>query len=325
MRTLRYNQALNEALAQEMANDERLLVLGEDVARHGGMFRVTEGLLERFGPERVLDTPISESGIVGLSVGAALLGMRPVVEIQFTDLITIAMDQIVNSGAKARYVHNGALHVPMVVRTINLGKGTVYSSQAMEAWFTHVPGLKVVMPATPHDAKGLLISAIRDPDPVIFIEHRSLYNQQGPVPEETYTVPFGQAAVRREGEDVTIVAWSSMGVVAEAAADDLENEGVGAEVIDLRTLVPFDRKTVLQSVCKTGRLVIVHEAVRRGGFGAEIAAMVIDSDAFAYLQAPIVRVANPGVPVPHSDTLAERALPGKDDVLAAVRRVMQYE
>ena len=325
MRTLRYNQALNEALAQEMANDERLLVLGEDVARHGGMFRVTEGLLERFGPERVLDTPISESGIVGLSVGAALLGMRPVVEIQFTDLITIAMDQIVNSGAKARYVHNGALHVPMVVRTINLGKGTVYSSQALEAWFTHVPGLKVVMPATPHDAKGLLISAIRDPDPVIFIEHRSLYNQQGPVPEETYTVPFGQAAVRREGEDVTIVAWSSMGVVAEAAADDLENEGVGAEVIDLRTLVPFDRKTVLQSVCKTGRLVIVHEAVRRGGFGAEIAAMVIDSDAFAYLQAPIVRVANPGVPVPHSDTLAERALPGKDDVLAAVRRVMQYE
>lgn len=324
MRTLRYNQALNEALIQEMASDERVFVLGEDMARHGGVFRVTEGLLERFGPQRVLDTPISESGIVGLSVGAALLGMRPVVEIQFTDLITIAMDQIVNSGAKARYVHNGALHAPFVVRTLNLGKGTVYSSQALEAWFTHVPGLKVVMPATPYDAKGLLVSAIRDPDPVIFIEHRSLYNRQGPVPEEAYALPFGQAAIRRQGEDVTVVAWSGMVALAEAAADDLADHGTSAEVIDLRTLVPFDRETVVQSVCKTGRLVIVHEAVQRAGFGAEVAATVVESDAFGYLQAPIVRVANRGVPVPHSSVLAERVLPGKDDVLAAVRRVMRY-
>jgi pyruvate dehydrogenase E1 component beta subunit len=324
MRSLRYNQALQEALVQEMEQDERVFVFGEDVGQHGGVFRVTEGLLERFGPERVFDTPISESAIVGLGVGAALMGMRPVAEIQFTDLITIAMDQIVSSAAKARFVTNGAMHVPLVVRTLNLGRGTVYSSQDFEAWFTHVPGLKVVAPSNGYDAKGLLISAIRDPDPVIFFEHRDLYGLRDAVPEEIYTVPFGEAAVRRPGSDVTIVAYSNMVVVAEETAEELADEGIDVEVIDPRTLVPFDKETVVASVCKTGRLVIVHEAVRRSGFGAEIAASVAESEAFGYLQAPIARVANPGVPVPHGSALHQYALPGKEDIMAAVRRVMSY-
>lgn len=324
MRELRGNQALCEALNQEMVQDDRVFVLGEDIAGHGGVYRVTEGLLDRFGPERVIDTPIAESGIVGMGVGASLMGMRPVVEIQFTDLITIAMDQIVNSAAKSRYVHNGAMHVPLVVRTLNLGKGTVYSSQALEAWFTHVPGLKVVTPADPNDAKGLLISAIRDPDPVIFIEHKTLYMMRGPVPEESYAIPFGKANLRRTGTDVTVVAWSSMVALAEKIADELADNGVSVEIIDPRTLVPFDKHSVVKSVCKTGRLVIVHEAVKRGGFGAEVASAVIDSEAFEYLQAPIVRVANPGVPVPHSSALHKFAFPHKDDLVSAIRRVMDY-
>ncbi len=324
MRTLRGNEALREALLQEMERDPRVFVLGEDIAEQGGVYHVTEGLLERFGPARVMDTPISESAIAGAAVGAALMGMRPVAEIQFTDLLTVAMDQIVNSTAKARFVHNGAMHAPMVIRTLNLGRGTVYASQAFESWFAHVPGLKVVMPATPYDAKGLLISAIRDPDPVIFFEHRELYGLSGEVPEEPYAIPFGQAAVRRPGHDVTLVTYSSMNALAEAAAKELADAGIDVEVIDLRTLVPFDRTTVIESVRKTGRLVILHEAVRRCGFGAEIAATVMESDAFAYLQAPILRVANPGVLVPHSKALHRYALPQREDVVSAVRRVMEY-
>ncbi len=324
MRTLRYNAAVREALVQEMARDERVFVFGEDVAHHGGVFRVTEGLLERFGPERVFDTPISESGIVGLGVGAALMGLRPVAEIQFTDLITIAMDQLVSSAAKVRFVTDGAMHVPLVVRTVNLRKGSVYSSQALEAWFTHVPGLKVIVPSNPNDAKGLLISAIQDPDPVLFFEHRDLYSLSGPVPEEHYTIPFGRAAVLRKGSDVTLVAYSNMVIAAKKAAKALVGEGVDVEVIDPRTLVPFDKEAVVASVCKTGRLVIAHEAVRRTGFGAEIAATIADSEAFGYLQAPIVRVANPNVPVPYSTTLQQYALPGQEDIIAAVQRVMTY-
>ena len=324
MRKLRYNQALREALIQEMTSDERVFFYGEDVAHQGGVFRVSEGLLERFGPERVFETAISESAIVGFGVGAALMGMRPVAEIQFTDLITIPMDQLVNSAAKARFVSNGSMNVPLVVRTVNLGKGSVYHSQALETWFTHVPGLKVVTPSDAYDAKGLLISAIRDPDPVLFVEHKALYSSSTHVPEEPYTVPFGQAAVRREGSDVTIVAYSSMAPMAEKAAETLAEEGVDAEVIDPRTLVPFDRDTVVASVCKTGRLVVAHEAVKRAGFGAEIAATVVDSDAFGYLQAPIVRVGNPGVPVPFGVALQKHAVPDVEDIIAAVRRVVSY-
>ena len=324
MRQLRGNEALREALCQEMAEDDRIFVIGEDVAGHGGVFRVTKGMLERFGPGRVIDSPISESGIVGAGLGAALMGMRPVVEIQFTDLITIAMDQIVNSAAKARYVHNGALGAPMVIRTVNLGKGTVYSSQALEAWFTHVPGLKVVMPSDPHDAKGLLIRAIRDDDPVIFIEHKFLYGMRGLVPEERYTVPFGEAGIRRQGTDVTVAAWGNMVQMALEAATTVADEDISVQVIDVRTLVPWDKQAIIQSVCKTGRLIVAHEAVRRAGFGAEIAATLMDSEAFEYLQAPIVRVANPGVPVPHSAALHKLALPAPDDLIGAIRRVMHY-
>ena len=324
MRTLRGNEALCEALTQEMAVDERVFTLGEDIANHGGVFRVTQGLLERFGPDRVIDSPISESGIIGAGVGAALMGMRPVIEIQFTDLMTIGMDQIVNSAAKARYVHHGAMSCPLVIRTVNLGQGTVYSSQAFEAWFTHVPGLKVVMPADPYDAKGLLTSAVRDNDPVIFIEPKSLYALRGPVPEEHYTVALGEGKVRRPGEDVTVVAWGSTVPLAETVAHDLANESVSVEVIDPRTLAPFDHQMIVRSVCKTGRLVIVHEAVKCSGFGAEVAAAVADSEAFDYLMAPIVRVANPGVPVPHSPALHKLALPGTVDLTAAIKRVLTY-
>ncbi len=324
MRTLRGNEALCEALTQEMAADERVFALGEDIADHGGVFGVTDGLLECFGAERVIDSPISESGIVGAGVGAALMGMRPVIEIQFADLVTIAMDQIVNSAAKARYVHNGAMSCPLVVRIVNLGKGTVYSSQAFETWFTHVPGLKVAMPSDPHDAKGLLINAIRDDDPVIFIEPKSLYGLRGPVPEESYTLPFGQAHVRCAGDDATVVAWGSTVPLAEKVAEALAAESVSVEVIDPRTLAPFDHQTVVRSVCKTGRLVIVHEAVKSAGFGAEVAATVMDSDAFERLEAPIVRVANPGVPVPHSAALHQLALPNADALTAAIRRVLDY-
>ena len=324
MRKLRGNEALREALFQEMENDESVFVFGEDVGRYGGVYHVTQGLQEKFGAERVFDTPISESAIVGLAAGASILGMRPVAELQFTDLITIAMDQIVSSSAKVRYVTNGAMHAPMVIRTLNLGKGTVYSSQEFEAWFTHVPGLKVVMPSNPYDAKGLLVSAIRDQDPVIFFEHRNLYGLSGDVPEELYAIPFGQASVRRPGKDVTVVAYSHMANIAEQAAQTLAEQGIEVELIDPRTLVPFDLDAVVQSVCKTGRLVIAHEAPRRTGFGAEIAASIVDSEAFGYLNAPIVRVANPNVPVPHSMTLARRVLPAQDDIVAAVQRVMQY-
>lgn len=324
MRKLRGNEALREALFQEMESDERVFVFGEDVGRYGGVYHVTQGLQERFGEDRVFDTPISESAIVGLAAGAAILGMRPVAELQFTDLITIAMDQIVSSSAKVRFVTNGAMHAPLVIRTLNLGKGTVYASQELEAWFVHVPGLKVVMPSSPYDAKGLLVSAIRDPDPVIFFEHRDLYGMSGDVPEELYSVPFGEASIRRQGSNVTIVAYSHTVNVAEEAAEKLAKQGIDVELIDPRTLVPFDKETVVESVCKTGRLVIVHEAVRRAGFGAEIAAAIADSEAFGYLQAPIVRVANPGVPVPHSKALHKYALPDTEDIIAAVQRVMGY-
>jgi pyruvate dehydrogenase E1 component beta subunit len=231
---------------------------------------------------------------------------------------------LVNSAAKSRFVSNGDMNVPLVVRTVNLSKSSVYHSQAFEAWFTHVPGLKVVTPSNAYDAKGLLISAIRDPDPVVFVEHKVLYSSGTHVPEESYAIPFGQAALRREGSDITLVAYSNMVPMAEEAAESLVDEGVDAEIIDPRTLVPFDTNAVVESVCKTGRLVIVHEAVKRAGFGAEIAATVIDSDAFGYLQAPIVRVANPGVPVPFGVELQRYAVPTVEDILAAVRRAMAY-
>ena len=322
MRELEFKAAIREALAQEMHRDETVYLLGEDVAYYGGILGVTEGMLEEFGPERVMDTPISESGFAGMAVGAALMGLRPVIEMQFTGLITVAMDQLVNTGAKARYVHDGAMSVPMVVRSPHMMHGNAYMSQALETWFTHIPGFKVVTPSTPADAKALMIASIRDPDPVLYVEHEDLYKITGPVPEAPVTMPLGQASIRREGCDVTVIAWLAAVPAVEAAAEELAGGGVSVEVIDPRTLVPFDTECVLQSVRKTGRLVIVHEAVRRGGFGGEIAAMVAGSDVVSDLKAPIERVANPGVPVPHATGLNRAVLPDKNDVIAAVRRTL---
>ena len=322
MRELELRAAIREGLAQEMHQDETVYLLGEDIAYYGGILGVTKGMLEEFGPERVMDMPISEAGFSGMAVGAALMGLRPVIEMQFTGLITVAMDPLVNTGAKARYVHDGAMSVPMVVRSPHMMHGNAYMSQALETWFTHIPGFKVVVPSTPADAKGLIVSSIRDPDPVLYVEHEDLYTTTGPVPEESFTVPLGEACIRREGSDVTIVAWLAAVPACEAAAEELAAEGIAVEVIDPRTLVPFDTVRVLQSVRKTGRLVIVHEAVRRCGFGGEIAAVVAGSDAVSCLKAPIERVANPGVPVPHAKHLNRAVLPDKDDVIAAVKRTL---
>ena len=278
MREIELRAAIREGLAQEMRRDETVCLFGEDIARYGGILGVTDGMLAEFGPERVMDMPISEAGFAGMAVGAALMGLRPVIEMQFTGLLTVAMDPLVNTGAKARYVHDGAMSVPMVVRSPHMMHGNAYMSQALEAWFTHIPGFKVVVPSTPADAKGLIVASIRDPDPVLYVEHEDLYATIGPVPEELYTAPFGEARIRREGVDVTVVAWLAAVPAAEAAAAELAAQGVSVEVIDPRTLVPFDSESILRSVRKTGRLVIVHEAVRRGGFGGEIAAMVAGSD-----------------------------------------------
>lgn len=325
MRTLQLNKALRESILQEMESDDRVFVFGEDVALHGGLGEVTKGLLDRFGPDRVHDAPIAESAIAGLAVGAALMGMRPIVEMQFTGLITVALDQIANSAAKTRYVYNGAMNAPLVIRTVSYNSGNAYMGQALEAWVAHVPGLKIATPSTPYDAKGLLTTAIRDPDPVVFVEHVEMYQNVGPVPRGNYVVPFGQASVPRVGSDVTIVAWMNMVPMALEAANKLENEDVSVEVVDLRTLVPLDKETVIQSVIKTGRLVIAHEAVRRGGFGAEIAAIVSNSKAFRHLKAPITRVANIGAPIPHSKHLQRMVLPNECDIIEEVRRVIAYK
>ncbi|MFO7312377.1 MAG: alpha-ketoacid dehydrogenase subunit beta, partial [Bacillota bacterium] len=272
MREITYAQAVREALAEEMRRDERVFLMGEDIGVYGGAFGVTLGLIDEFGPERVMDTPLSEAAIIGAAAGAAVLGMRPVAEVQFSDFLTIGSDQLVNQAAKMRYMFGGKVRVPMVVRT-PAGSGTgaaAQHSQSLETWFMHIPGLKVVAPATPYDAKGLLKSAIRDDNPVVVFEHKLLYKTKGPVPEEDYTVPIGKAAIRREGTDITVIATSVMVLRSLAAADRLAEEGISVEVIDLRSLRPLDTETIVKSVCKTGRAVVVHEANKFAGFGGEI-------------------------------------------------------
>ena len=322
MKTLTYGEAIREALFEEMASDDRVLVFGEDVAGYGGLDGVTQGLQKKFGTERVFDTPISESGFAGMAVGAALMGMRPVAEMQFSGLLTVPLDQIVNSAAKARYVHDGAMSCPLVIRSVTYPAGNAYMGQSLEAWVAHVPGLKVVTPSTPIDAKGLLLTSIRDPDPVVFFEHKSLYSNEGLVPEEAYSIPIGEASLARTGSDVTIVAWLNMVPAALDAAKELALEGIDLEVIDLRTLIPLDEEAITRSVSKTGRLVIAQEAVTRAGFGAEVIAVVANSDVVHHLKAPVERVGNPGVPIPHSDRLNNHIIPSKDDLIAAVRAVL---
>jgi len=322
-REITFAEALNEALRSEMRRDPRVFVMGEDVGLIGGIFQVTRGLREEFGEERVRDTPISEATFVGAGVGAAVAGWRPVVEIQIWDFIAMTMDQVVNQAAKFRYMLGGTPTVPLVIRGPQGGglRLAAQHSQSLEAWFAHIPGLIVVAPSSPADAKGLLISAIRDDNPVIFLEHKVLYAQKGPVPEEPYAIPLGTAQLKRQGSDVTVVATQLMVPRALAAAADLEQEGVSVEVVDPRTLVPLDEETILQSVAKTGRLVIAHEAVKRGGYGAEIAAMVSEQ-AFDVLDAPIVRVCARAVPMPYNENLERATIPTQQDIAAAIRSVV---
>lgn len=322
MNEVTFAQAVCEALREEMSRDESVLILGEDIALHGGAFGATKGLYAEFGGERVRNTPISELSLVGCAVGAALNGCRPVVELMYMDFVTLAMDQIVNQAAKMRYMFGGEVNVPLVVRTQVGGAraGAAQHSQSLESWFCHVPGLKVAMPSTPYDAKGLLKTAIRDNNPIIFIEHKMLYSSKGLVPEEEYALPFGQACVRREGSDVTVIATGHMVRKALDAAEILCSENIDVELIDPRTLVPLDEETILHSVRKTGRVAVVHESCERGGIGGEIAAIIVEK-AFDYLDAPIVRVAGANAPMPYSLTLENLAVPGVDDVVRAVRQM----
>jgi len=320
MAEMTYSQAINEALAEEMVRDEKVYILGEDVGAFGGCFGVTTGLFEKFGGGRVIDSPISETAIMGSAVGAAVAGLRPVPEIMFIDFLGVCLDELVNQAAKMRFMFGGKAKVPLTLRTAcGAGVGAAAQhSQSLEAWICHVPGLKVVMPSTAADAKGLLKSAIRDDNPVVFIEHKALYGAMGEVPEGEYTIPLGKADIKRAGKDVTILAYSMMLHKALAAAETLAQEGIEAEVIDPRTLVPFDKETLYKSIEKTGRLVIVHEAVKQGGFGGEIAAMVAE-ECFDFLDAPIKRVAAPFAPIPFASNLEAEYIPDEAKIIAAVK------
>ena len=323
-RTLSFVDALNEALHQEMAQDERVFLMGEDVGLTGGLFQVSRGLMDRFGEARVRDTPISEATFVGCGVGAAIAGMRPIVELQIFDFVALTMDMLVNQAAKFRFMLGGKPTVPLVIRGPQGGgiRLAAQHSQSLEAWFTHVPGLVVVAPSTAYDAKGLLVAAIRDDNPVVFLEQKLLYlTQSGPVPEELYAIPLGKADVKREGTDITIVATLGMVPRALGAAVVLEREGISVEVVDPRTLQPLDEETILASVRKTNRLLVVHEAWVKGGFGAEVAAMVVDK-AFDYLDAPIARLGAPHTPMPYNDRLELEVIPSQDRIVAAVRKLL---
>ena len=325
MREISYAEALNEALRICLTEDERVVLLGEDIGRYGGIFQVTKGLQEVFGPDRVVDTPISEAGFVGAGVGAALTGMRPVVEIMFIDFTTVCMDMIVNQMAKMHYMFGGKGRVPMVLR-INIGAGrgaAAQHSQSFHSFFMHMPGLYVAIPATPYDAKGLLIEAIKNDNPVVFVEHKRLYVTKGHVPEESYRIPFGRAEIRREGKDVTLVATHAMVIAALEAADQAAGAGIDVEVVDPRTLTPLDKDAILRSVRKTGRLLIADEDNKTGGVAAEISAIVAE-EAVYYLKAPVLRNCSPDTPVPFSPPLEKAYLFGKDRLLESIRRLMAY-
>jgi pyruvate/2-oxoglutarate/acetoin dehydrogenase E1 component len=325
LRTINYTEALREALREEMTLNPDVFLMGEDIGIYGGAFGVTRGLFDQFGAERIRDTPISEQGFVGAAIGAALAGSRPVVEIMFMDFITLAVDQMVNQAAKLRYVLGKQARCPMVLRTVG-GAGRCYGpthSQSLEAWFTHVPGLKVVAPATPADAKGLLKAAIRDDNPVVFMEHKLLYGCRGDVPEEPDIVsPLGKARLARVGTDVTLVAWSWMSAEAERAAEDLDTLGISAEVIDLRSLIPMDIDSIISSVKKTHRIMIIQESCRTGGFGAEISARISET-VYDYLDAPILRLATPDVPLSASPTLERAAMPDRGRIVEAARQLVE--
>ena len=325
MREITYAQALNEALKECMNEDERVVLLGEDIGDYGGIFQVTAGLLDTFGPERVMDMPISEAGFVGGCVGAALTGMRPVVEIMFIDFTTACMDMIINQMAKMHYMFGGRGKVPMVLR-VNIGAGrgaAAQHSQSFHSLFMHIPGLYVVAPSTPYDAKGLLIESIKNDNPVIFVEHKKLYAEKGPVPEESYTIPFGQAEIKRKGNDITIVATHAMVLRSLVAAEEAAKEGIDVEIVDPRTLTPLDKVTILDSVKKTGRLLVTDEGHKTCGVAAEISALVAE-EAIFYLKAPVYRVCSPATPVPFSPLLEQAYIPDEKDLMAAIKGLMAY-
>ncbi|WP_431324750.1 alpha-ketoacid dehydrogenase subunit beta [Rhizobium sp. YTU87027] len=325
VRELSYSQAIQEAMAIAMEADERVILMGEDIGVYGGAFQVTGDLVDRFGPDRVMDTPISELGGAGVAVGAAMTGLRPIFEFQFSDFAALAMEQIVNQAAKMRYMLGGEVSVPVVMR-FPAGSGTgaaAQHSQSLEAWLGHVPGLKVIQPATPHDVKGMLLAAVADPDPVMIFEHKLLYKMKGPVPEGHYTVPLDKAEIRRQGKDLTIVATSIMVHKALDAAEQLAAEDIDIEVIDLRSVRPIDRETVIASVKKTTRLLCVYEGVKTLGVGAEISAMIAESDAFDYLDAPIVRLGGSETPIPYNPELEKAAVPQIPDILNAARDLVR--
>jgi len=325
MPEITYLEAIRQAMWEEMKRDERVFIIGEDIGRYGGAFGVTHGMLDEFGPERIRETPISEPTIVAAAIGASLLGMRPIAEIMFMDFVLLTLDQLGNQAAKMRYMFGGKANVPMVVRMPS-GSGTgaaAQHSQSLETILMHIPGLKVVMPTTPYEAKGLLLSAIRDPNPVCFVEHKLLYKTKGEVPEGEYTIPFGVADIKRTGKDLTVVANNIMVMKTLAVAEKLAKEGIDIEVIDPRTLVPLDRETVINSVCKTGRLLVVHEACQTGGWAGEIIASVASSKAFGYLDAPIRRLAGKDCPIPYNRILERAAVPQEEDIEAEIRMIMK--
>jgi len=325
MREITYAQAVREAMSEEMRRDPKVFLLGEDVGAYGGAFGVSVGMLQEFGGQRVRDTPISEAAITGCAVGAAITGMRPIVEIMFSDFLTIAMDQLANQAAKVRYQFGGQAAVPMVLRTPG-GSGTgaaAQHSQSVEAWVCNVPGLKVVIPSTPYDAKGLLKSAIRDDNPVVFIEQKLLYRTKGPVPEGEYSVPLGSADVKRAGRDLTIVTYGRMVQRSLEVAAELAREGIELEVVDIRSLRPLDTAALVASARRTGRVLVVHEAPQFAGFGGEIAAAVGDSEAFYYLDAPIRRLGAMETPVPYNRHLEAHVVPTAERITAAVRDLLK--
>jgi 2-oxoisovalerate dehydrogenase E1 component beta subunit len=324
MKEVTYLEAIREALREEMIRDKEVFLIGEDIGVYGGAFKVTQGLLEEFGEERVIDTPISENAIIGASIGAALMGMRPIAEMQFADFISCCFDPIVNWAAKAHYRWEAA--VPIVVRCPSGGGMSAgpFHSQNPEAWFTRVPGLKVVTPATPYDAKGLLKAAVRDNNPVLYFEHKFLYRRiKGTLPEEDYIVPLGKADVKREGRHISLITYGGTVHKSLEAADKMAEKGISVEVIDLRTLLPLDKETILNSVKKTSKVLIVHEDTKTGGFGGEVAA-IISEEAFEYLDGPVMRVTAIDTPIPYSPPLEQRFLPQVDDIVEALEKLAAY-
>ncbi|HEU5329177.1 MAG: alpha-ketoacid dehydrogenase subunit beta [Thermomicrobiales bacterium] len=322
MAQITYREAIRQALREEMTRDERVYIMGEDIGAYGGSYAVTKGFLDEWGPDRIVDTPIAEGGIVGVATGAAMHGMRPIVEIMSINFSLLAMDQICNHASKLHYMFNGQITVPLVIRTASgWGQLAATHSQTFEAWYASMPGLKVAMPATPYDAKGMLISAIRDPDPVMFIEHSLLYGTRGEVPEGDYTVPLGQAEVKREGTDLTIVTYSRSLMIAQQAADQLAKQDISVEIVDLRSLRPLDTGPAVASVQKTNRALVVEEDWRSCGMGAEIVAR-LQEEAFDYLDAPIMRIAAVEVPLPYAKNLERLCYPTEQDVVGAALKLL---